>query len=280
MKILNKINSKVDNTIKYQFITQDNNIIEACVIFFENEIAPINICVSSQVGCACNCSFCATGSKRFIRNLDSKEIIQQVLLIFSQISLIDKKLFEITYMGTGEPLNNFDAVLQSLRYFENTYSNLYRINISTIVPHLNIKSEELIATKRPIHFQYSLHFTDDILRNKYFKNKLVPIKNALNFLDTISKQTKEPFCINYLLFEGINDSVMDANNLIQLSNSLSAYIKVSEYCPIDNCELKPSKNFKKFTSILDGNNIRWKPFQSKGVDIKASCGHLLSDVDF
>lgn len=280
MKIINKVNSCIDNTVKYQFITHDYNIIEACVIFFENEVAPINICISSQIGCTCNCSFCATGSKRFVRNLDFKEIIEQVLLIVSQLPQIENELFEITYMGTGEPFNNFENVLNSLKYFEDSFLNLHRINISTILPHLNFNINNIIKTKHPIHFQYSLHFTNDSLRNLYFKNKLVPIRDALDFLNTISKQTNEPFCINYLLFEGINDSIEDARKLIQLSNSLDAYIKVSQYCPIDNSELKPSNNFKKFTSILDDNHIRWKPFQSKGVDIKASCGHLLSDVDF
>ncbi len=280
MKILNKICSSIDDTIKYQFLTKDNNIIEACVIFFEHEIAPINICVSSQVGCACNCAFCATGKKRFVRNLSFEELKKQVLLIIRDTPQADDQLFEITYMGTGEPLNNFNEVSKSFEYFENTYNNLCRINISTIVPHLNIPKERLLTKRCPIHFQYSLHFTDDDLRKRYLNNKLVPICEALEFLNSLSNYTNEEFCVNYLLFDGLNDSEEDAKKLICLCNSLKSYIKVSEYCPIDGGSLRPSKNFSKFTAILDKNNIRWKPFQSKGVDIKASCGHLLSDINF
>lgn len=280
MQIYNVCKSEIDDTIKFQFQTIEEQIIEACVIFFEKELAPVNICVSSQVGCSCKCTFCATGSKSFVRNLEHKEIIEQVLLILENVPTIGTKRFEITYMGTGEPFANIQEVMKSLRYFEENLNGLQRINISTIVPHLNICLSELIAPKSPIHFQYSLHFLTDELRNRYFKNKLVPIKEALKFLNTVSEYTKEEFCINYLLFDGINDSIEDANNLIQLSKHLNAYIKVSKYSPITNSNLKPSNKFMQFTSVLDEQNVRWKPFQSKGVDIKASCGHLLSDVNF
>lgn len=280
MKIIKKFNSNIDDTYKYQLLTKDNKIIEACVIFFKNEVAPINICISSQVGCSCNCTFCATGYKRFVRNLSYEEIIEQVSLVISEIPQFNNSLFEITYMGTGEPFNNFDAVLESIKSFECIYLNLSRVNISTIIPHLNIMKESLLSTRIPIHFQYSLHFVDDELRHKYFNNKLVPITKALDFLNTISTQTKEPFCINYLLFNDINDSTEDAYKLIKLTEALQAYIKISKYCPINYSALKPSNNYKEFTAVLDDKKIRWKPFQSKGTDIKASCGHLLSDVDF
>ena len=280
MKIFNRVRSNVDDTVKYQLITNDGFVIEACAIFFDEEIAKINICISSQVGCTCNCLFCATGSKRFVRNLTVKEIIEQISLITKEISLNNNQLFEITYMGTGEPLNNFDAVFESIKYFESIYLNLHRINVSTILPHLNVSLDTLISTKHPIHFQYSMHFTNDELREHYFRNKLIPIHDAITYFNSIALQTNEDFCINYLLFDGINDSVDDANKLIKLCNSLNAYLKISEYCPVKSSFLKPSKNFNKFIEVLDKEHISWKPFQSKGVDIKASCGHLLSDIDF
>lgn len=280
MRIYNIYKSEIDDTVKYQFCTDDKHIIEACVIFFENEIAPVNICVSSQIGCMCNCTFCTTGYKRFVRNLSHDEIVEQVSLIFSNYQEIKNKCFEITYMGTGEPFNNIDAVLESLNYFENSFKDLCRINISTIVPHLNVPTSVLLKSRIPIHFQYSMHFLTDNIRNEYFGNRLVPINEALIYLNNISKLTNEDFCINYLLFEGINDSIEDANKLIQLCESLNAYIKVSKYCPISNSALKPSSKFEQFTAVLDKKRIRWKPFESKGKDIRASCGHLLSDIDF
>lgn len=280
MKILYKVSSSVDETIKYQLSTSDGLVIEACVIFFFEEIAKINICVSSQVGCICNCMFCATGNKRFIRNLTAKEIIEQVTIITDDISLKTNQLFEITYMGTGEPLNNVDEVLESMHHIESVYSNLHRINLSTVLPSLNISLEQLLSTRHPIHFQYSMHFTKDELREKYFRNKLPTIYDSLSFFNTISKKTDEMFCINYLLFDGINDTIDDARRLIKFCKSLNAYIKISEYCPIKHSSLKPSKNFCKFVGILDDEHITWKSFQSKGADIKASCGHLLSEIEF
>ena len=280
MQIYNVYKSEIDETIKFQFRTAEKHIIEACVIFFEEEPAPVNICISSQIGCSCKCTFCATGAKAFIRNLTFAEIIEQVSLIFSYMPNIKNKQFEITYMGTGEPFNNIHEVLKSLRYFEEKYNGLQRINMSTIIPHLNVPQDEFIVTKLPIHFQYSLHFLTDDLRNIYFNNKLVPVREALEFLNVISEDTREEFCVNYLLFDGINDSTRDAMKLVQLIKPLNAYIKISKYCPIADSGLKPSNNFEQFTAVLDEQNIRWKPFQSKGTDIKASCGHLLSDIDF
>lgn len=280
MHIYKVYNSEIDDTVKYQFHTDDNYVIEACLIYFQSEIAPINICISSQIGCMCKCSFCATGHKRFIRNLNADEIISQVELIFSHSPVLQDQLFEITYMGTGDPFNNIHNVLTSITHFENKFLKLHRINISTIIPHIRIQPEHFIKTRIPIHFQYSLHFLSDELRNKYFQSNLVPINDAIVFLNEISKQTQEDFCINYLLFDQINDSAEDAEKLIELAHKLNAYIKVSQYCPISNSRLRPSQNFISFTNILDKKGIRWKPFQSKGIDIKASCGHLLSDVDF
>ncbi|MCQ2485343.1 MAG: hypothetical protein MJ168_08425 [Clostridia bacterium] len=280
MRILNKVSSVIDDTVKYQLVTNDGYIIEACTLFFHDETAKINICVSSQVGCACSCMFCATGSKRFIRNLTVEEITEQVSLITREISIDNNQLFEITYMGTGEPLNNVDAVFASIKYFEHAYINLFRINVSTILPHLNIPKDILVSTKYPIHFQYSMHFTSDQLREQYFRNKLVPLDDAINFFNSISVQTGEAFCINYMLFEKINDSTDNAKQLIDLCKSINAYIKISEYCPVENVMLQPSTKYKEFTEILDKEHICWKPFRSKGIDIKASCGHLLSDIDF
>lgn len=280
MHIYNVYKSEIDDTVKYQFLTEDEYIIEACLIFFEKEIAPVNICISSQIGCMCKCTFCATGYKRYIRNLTSNEIVDQVKLIFLHNPEIINNRFEITYMGTGDPFNNLDEVLTSIEYFESNFIALHRINISTIIPHLNVSTQKFIERKIPIHFQYSLHFTTDNLRKEYFQHKLVPISDALTFLNYVSKYTHEDFCVNYLLFDGVNDFVEDAEKLIQLCDSFNTYIKVSQYCPIRNSKLEPSNNFDQFTSVLDNNGIRWKPFQSKGNDIKASCGHLLSDVDF
>lgn len=278
MKILSSFRSSFDDTIKYQLQTTDNYTIEACVIFFWDKTAPVNICISSQVGCECKCSFCITGYKKFIRNLSSEEIVDQVNLIFNHAPELRSHCFEITYMGTGEPLLNMSAMFVSAKFIADQYPLLSRINISSIFPHSDVPIEELMNLSCPVHFQYSLHFLSDDLRTQYFRRKLAPIKDTLYLLSKISKATNKKFCINYILFEGINDSIDDAQGLVKLVAPLPAYVKISKYCPIPNSKLLPSQNFYAFTEVLTLSTIEWKQFESKGTDIHAACGHLLSDV--
>lgn len=280
MQILSSFRSSFDDTIKYQIQTADNYTIEACVIFFWDKTAPINICISSQVGCECRCSFCITGHKKYIRNLSSEEILDQVNLIFQHSPELYSHFFEITYMGTGEPLLNMSAMFASAQLIANRYHLLSRINISSIFPHSDVPIEEIKMLSCPVHFQYSLHFLTDDLRTKYFRRKLAPISDALSLLTKISAITNRKFCINYILFEGINDSIADAKKLAQIVKSVPAYVKISQYCPITNSQLQPSQNFSNFTDVLSSSGIPWKYFESKGADIHAACGHLLSDVQF
>lgn len=280
MKIFSSFRSSFDDTIKYQMQTTDGYTIEACVIFFWDKVSPINICISSQVGCECKCSFCITGHKKYIRNLSSEEILDQVNLIFQHSPELRSHCFEITYMGTGEPLLNMSAMFASAQLIADRYPLLSRVNISSIFPHNDVPIQELKNLSCPIHFQYSLHFLTDDLRTHYFRRKLAPIKDTLSLLTKISIATNKKFCINYILFEGINDSINDAQSLVKLVAHLPAYIKISKYCPIPNSNLLPSHNFTSFTEVLALSNIEWKQFESKGTDIHAACGHLLSDVQF
>ncbi len=280
MQIQSYYKSSIDGTIKYQLQTNDNYLIECCVIFFFDKEVPINICVSSQVGCECLCSFCVTGYKRFIRNLSSAEIENQVSLIFEANPDLVQYDFEVTYMGTGEPLLNKDNVLMSAKKISENFVRLKRINISSIFPEINIRSEEMALIKKPMHFQYSLHFLSDELRRKYFRKELAPINSVLATLNQLHKLTGISYCLNYILFDELNDLPQDAKQLVNLIRGFPTYVKISKYCPIEFSDLKPSSNFKQFTTILDSADIKWKAFESKGIDIQAACGHLLSDIQF
>lgn len=272
--------SAIDGTLKYQLLTSDGHIIEACVVFFLEKTAPVNICISSQIGCECVCSFCVTGYKRFIRNLSAKEIAEQLDVIFINNPDLLKNNFEITYMGTGEPLQNWDNVISSAILFSEKYAQLHRINISSIFPTIDLPLENILSIKTPVHFQYSLHFNTDELRKKFFRRKLAPINSVLNRLNQLYEITNNPYCINYILFDSINDQPEDAEALIKMVQPLPAYLKISKYCPIDFSALKASANYERFTSILNSAGVRWKSFESKGIDIHAACGHLLSDIQF
>lgn len=279
MKLVNKIQSKVDQTVKFQFQTNDYRIVEACVVFFEKKEAPVNICVSTQLGCECSCWFCATGSKRFIRNLSVNEVIKQVELILEDMTRINSKKFEITFMGTGEPLKNKEVVFKSIELFTEQYKNLHRINLSSIFPERNFMVSELQKLNGRIHFQYSLHFLSDENRKKYFRRPLLPIQDALNILDQVASYYNEKYCINYILFENVNDSVEDAKALALLVKEHSAYLKISEYSPVKYCDLAPSKKFDDFIEVINQTGICYKKFASQGSDIHAACGHLLTNIE-
>ncbi|MFQ7290348.1 MAG: hypothetical protein ACLRPV_16440 [Lacrimispora saccharolytica] len=272
--------SSIDGTLKFQIQTEDGYVIEACVVFFPEKPAPVNICISSQIGCQCSCSFCVTGYKRFVRNLSSEEIVEQLSLIFHENPELLKYRFEITYMGTGEPLLNWDQVCLSAEIFSRKYSRLYRINISSIFPQLCLPIEKILLLDTPVHFQFSLHFVTDEMRRKYFRRELPPITSVLNRLNQIYKIKKSTYCVNYILFDLVNDSPKDAEALTTMMQSLPAYLKISKYCPIGCSTLRPSSNYEKFTALLRQAGVRWKSFESKGVDIRAACGHLLSDIQF
>lgn len=282
MQIHNVTISK-DKTKKISLLTKDNFIIEACVVFFEHREAKAVICVSSQIGCTCNCCFCVCGNKRFIRNLTKNEIYEQLLLILKEDhELLSKVKIEITFMGTGEPLCNFENVKLSAEKMSANIINLYKINISTILPTISIPIEKIAKLNNRTHLQFSMHFVDDIRRKKFFRKDLPTIESSLKYLDDLCNFINDTYCINYILFDEINDSKEDALNLCEIVSHHNAYLKVSEYTPLamDCCSLRPSLHKSEFIRVVKSNNIEYKEFQSKGVDIHAACGHLLEDIDF
>lgn len=280
MRILNMLTSRIDNTLKYQMLTWDDYIIECCVIFFDSSPAKINFCVSSQVGCECCCSFCATGYKKFIRNLHSDEIIEQVRLILENRADLIGESFEITYMGTGEPLNNKEEVFKSAFIFNQTYDKLVRINISSVFAKMNLNMDEVEKFGKKLRLQYSMHFLTDLQRRQYFRKNLVPIIEVLTFLDQMAEKNQENYCINYILFNDINDRKEDAKELTDIIKQHRAYLKLSHYCPIDASDLKASSRENEFIKEIQDTGIKWKYFSSHGTDIHAACGHLLTDIIF
>lgn len=280
MIVKSSYKSSIDGTLKFQIQTEDGYVIEACVVFFPEKPAPVNICISSQIGCECSCAFCVTGYKRFIRNLSAGEINEQLCLIFRENPELLEHRFEITYMGTGEPLLNWEQVYLSAENFSTKYSGLHRINISSIFPQLHLPIEKILLLNTPVHFQFSLHFVTDAMRRKYFRRKLPPIDTVLSRLNEIYKMGKSLYCVNYILFDFVNDSPKDAEALAAMMQPLPAYLKISKYCPIECSMLRPSSNYEEFTAWLQQAGVRWKSFESKGVDIRAACGHLLSDIQF
>ena len=215
----------VDGTIKYLLEYPDGNCVETVLMRFDNR-ANLTACVSSQVGCACNCKFCATAKLGFIRNLTPVEIIEQVLTIQRDTGL---KVTNIVFMGQGEPLLNLDNVLKAIDIFNKDFViGIRRLTVSTcgIIPQIN----KLAALDFQPTLAISLHAPNHALRSE-----LMPIENKYN-LDELMKALKDyvgetgrRITIEYTLIKGFNDTTECAKELAKLLIGLKANINLIIY---------------------------------------------------
>lgn len=261
-----------DGTLKYLIEYPDGECVETVLMRFDNR-ANLTACVSSQVGCAVNCSFCATGKGGFKRNLTYKEIIEQVLSIQRDTGL---KVTNIVFMGQGEPLLNLDNVLKALELFNNDFQiGARRITISTsgIIPGIKRLADMDLQSTLAI----SLHAPNHKLRaelmpieNKY---KIDELKDAL--LNYVEK-TGRRITIEYILIHGFNDTPEVAKELAFLLRGLKCNINLIPYnSVIENDYKKPSNNdIMKFKYLLEHSGKKVTVRLERGADIDAACGQL------
>ena len=271
VKIKNKQVS-VDGTIKYLLEFQDGNCVETVLMRFDNR-SNLSACVSSQVGCACGCTFCATGKLGFVRNLTPREIIEQVLTIQRDTGL---KVTNIVFMGQGEPLLNLDNVLKAIDIFNKDFViGIRRLTVSTcgIVPQINKLADMDFQPTLAI----SLHAPEHELRRT-----LMPIENKYNLdelmtsLKNYVSDTGRRITIEYTLIKGFNDSVECAKKLAKLLIGLKANINMIIYNPTDKDTFeKPDKDtIQKFKYILEQSGKKVTIRLERGSDIDAACGQL------
>lgn len=270
-KIKKKQVSK-DGTIKYLVEYPDGECVETVLMRFDNR-ANLTACVSSQVGCAVNCSFCATGKGGFKRNLTYQEIIEQVLTIQRDTGL---KVTNIVFMGQGEPLLNLDNVLKALEIFNEDFQiGARRITISTsgIIPgidnlaNMNLQSTLAISLHAPNH---DLRKEIMPIENRYSINDL---KKALkNYID----KTGRRITIEYILIHGFNDTPQVAKELAYFLKDLKCNINLIPYnSVIENDYKKPSNNdIMKFKYLLEHSGKKVTVRLERGADIDAACGQL------
>ncbi len=262
----------VDGTIKYLLEYPDGNCVETVLMRFDNR-ANLTACVSSQVGCACNCKFCATAKLGFIRNLTPVEIIEQVLTIQRDTGL---KVTNIVFMGQGEPLLNLDNVLKAIDIFNKDFViGIRRLTVSTcgIIPQIN----KLAALDFQPTLAISLHAPNHALRSE-----LMPIENKYN-LDELMKALKDyvgetgrRITIEYTLIKGFNDTTECAKELAKLLIGLKSNINLILYNPNDKDTFeKPTKeSIQKFKYILEQSGKKVTIRLERGSDIDAACGQL------
>ena len=270
-KIKVKQTSK-DGTLKYLVEYPDGECVETVLMRFDNR-ANLTACVSSQVGCAVNCSFCATGKSGFKRNLNYKEIIEQVLTIQRDTGL---KVTNIVFMGQGEPLLNLDNVLKALEIFNNDFqigARRITISISGIIPGINrladmdLQSTLAISLHAPTH---KLRAEIMPIENKYPLDELK--KALLNYVE----KTGRRITIEYILIHNFNDTFEVAKELAHWLKDLKCNINLIPYnSVIENDYKKPSSNdIMKFKYLLEHSGKKVTVRLERGADIDAACGQL------
>lgn len=265
-----------DGTIKYLIEYPDGECVETVLMRFDNR-ANLTACVSSQVGCAVNCSFCATGKRGFIRNLTYTEIIEQVLTIQRDTGL---KVTNVVFMGQGEPLLNLKNVLKALEIFNDDFQiGARRITISTsgIVPKIN----ELADAELQSTLAISLHAPNHKLRaelmpieNKYPIDELK--KALLNYVE----KTGRRITVEYILIHGFNDTPAAAKELAMLLRDLKCNINLIPYNSVDDTKYKKSTNndIMQFKYLMEHSGKKVTVRLERGADIDAACGQLKGKV--
>ena len=268
-----KLPSKIDLSNKILFKTLDGKFIETVSMIEGNRHT---VCISSQVGCALDCSFCATGSLGLERNLNSGEIIDQLIYIRNNIK---KPITNIVFMGMGEPFHNYNNVLNAADILHAPKGfNLAasRITISTVGMLPQIK--KFINEKRKYKLAISLNASNDNVRSKIMPiNKKWKISDLIEISKKYSNQKKRFVMFEYVLLKGINDSKTHAVELSNLLKGIPCKINLIPYNETDGIYRRSDLDvINQFSDILhekrDGYRVlvRW----SKGQDIDAGCGQL------
>ncbi len=266
-----------DGTIKSRFTTHDGHLIEGVLIPTEERKTA---CVSSQIGCSLSCKFCATGYIDRKRNLHFDEIYDQVSYINQQsLANYGQRLSNIVFMGMGEPLLNYQNVLQAIDKIsaeDGMGMSPRRITVSTAGVAKMIKKlgDDQVRFKLAL----SLHAANDAKRHEIMPiNDTNNIESLVEALNYFYAQTKNEITFEYILFDKFNDSLQDADELIKLYRKVPAdLINIIEYNPIDFASFrKPDEaRTESFMNYLGKHRVNARLRRSRGKDIDAACGQL------
>ncbi len=269
-----------DGSIKFRFLLHDGQSIESV---FMHHKTHNTICVSSQVGCGMGCDFCMTATMGLLRNLETSEIIDQVLNIFNELS--EKyKLRNIVFMGMGEPLHNYDNLMKSLEILTDEYglnfSQRYiTVSTSGLVPKIEHFGKEQIN----VNLAISLNGVTDEVRSKLMPvNKVYNLNRLINVCKKFPLISHRRITFEYILIRDLTDSIEDAKRLIHLLHGLKFKINLIPYNSTPGSKYKsPSENqSRKFQKYLLDHKIIAPLRISKGQDIQGACGQLVVKKSF
>ncbi len=271
-----------DGTVKWLFATDCGQAVETVFI---PEPGRGTLCISSQVGCALDCAFCATGAQGFNRNLTSAEIIGQVCVANSDLPRRDNgepAVTNVVFMGMGEPLANYRNVIPVLELLISDWAfglSRRRVTISTsgIVPHIDKLGDDC-----NVSLAVSLHAANDALRDKLVPiNKLHPIRDLLEACWTYAAKHSNRFItFEYVMLRGVNDSLAHADELYDLLHNKPAKVNLIPFNPFPGTVFKRSAadTIRHFQDRLRQQGVVATTRRTRGDDIDAACGQLAGDV--
>ncbi len=286
LPVISTLHISEDQTVKFLIELEDGYKVETVLIPYNNKYT---LCVSTQVGCAMNCSFCFTGTQGLKRHLGTQEIIAQYILAWNWLKNNrpeDEKsrpLKNIVFMGQGEPLHNFDAVKKSCEILLDQHGaslGVQKITVSTAgyLPGLKRWNEEMPG----VNLALSLHSVIEEKRNVLIPiNQRYPLHEVIEYIKTIPLARKQYVIFEYLLIKDFNDSIEDALLCAQYLKGIEAIINIIPFNPFPGSKFeKPSLdrilNFKK---TIDELKIPALIRTTMGDDILAACGQLNTKIN-
>ncbi len=275
LEFVKEVGSLDGQTFKSLWKLTDGQLVESVLICAPGRQT---VCVSSQVGCPARCAFCASGKEGLMRNLSSGEIVEQVWHTSNKLRTIGQEVTNVVFMGMGEPLENYDAVVGAVRLLNEPQGinmSRRRITISTVgvVEKIIALSHEDLG----VNLVLSLHAPNQRIRQKIIPYaRRYDLTDVMQAMDDFAERTKRDITFEYTLLEGINDQVEHAHELAQLIGSRQCTVNLIPYNPVMGLRLKrPSRqSIEEFRSVLEQRGLIHTCRYTKGDDIAAACGQL------
>lgn len=266
-----------DGTTKFLLRLEDGQLIES--VFIPD--TPSNtFCLSTQVGCAMKCGFCLTGKMGIVRNLTAGEIVGQVRVLTRELGMLQSR-FNIVLMGMGEPLHNYDAVMKALRLLNDEHGfalNPRRVTLSTVgvLPALERLATEPLMPNLAI----SLHATTEDQRDALVPiNRKYGLKELLEACRRFPVKRRDRITFEYVMLKDVNDTDLDARRLVRLLSGIKAKVNllpVNEAAGIPY-ERPSDARVNRFAKIVADRGVTVSVRKSRGRDIRAACGQLITE---
>lgn len=261
-----------DLTNKYLFELIDGNFIEAVLMKHDYGLS---ICVSSEVGCNMGCAFCESGRLKKVRNLETYEIVEQILLIEEDLN---ERIDSVVIMGIGEPFDNYDNIISFIKIINDPFGlaiGARHITVSTcgLIP----KIKEFSNLDLQVNLAISLHAPNNDIRSKIMPvNKAYPLEDLIKVLKEYINKTNRRVTIEYVMLKEVNDSVENALELAHLLKGMNVYVNLIPYNETSHIEFKKSAKSQilKFYDTLKKNKINVTIRKEFGKQIDAACGQL------